>query len=435
MTEEPARAPGYGQFPEYGQFVGFDSPRLLERDNWWVWDHHDLKHMVHKIDPGRIDATAHAWQGLGAKLVESFEDFSANLSKIVGVSWKGEAAERASATVNPYRTWAADMRASIDGTAGKLHEVAQAVRDTQAHLPEPVDFNWRRNMMAAMAGAAFGGGYGPLASASAAAAGIYDMRQQFNEREAALARARQVMLTYYTVPYVTVDNSVPAFPSPPGTRTGENPQESSSVYRSTPTDYRPQWTYDHRRPVLAAPSGHADYPAPSRYPSDYLPPSTHHATVSSGVVPSPVVPASSVPPNAVSPNVSLATPTAPTVPGATMPSAALAGGAVSAGGGWAYRPHNGPNATAGTGARDGSQRSGTVPPGQFGPTGSRASTTMSATAPRPGSAGLPAPMGAHGSSSGDEDTEHRNRYLTEIDKDEVFGAGQQAAPPVIGEQQ
>ncbi|SES10927.1 PPE domain-containing protein [Actinokineospora terrae] len=442
MTLEPARVPHYGQFPEHGQFAGFDSPRLAELDNWWVWDHHDLKRMVHGIDIGKIDAAAHGWRDLGARFVQSFEDFSDDLSKIVGVSWTGEAAERASATVNPYRAWATDLSDSMHGTADKLAEVAQAVRNTKAHLPEPVDFNWRRNMTAALTGAAFGGGYGPLAAASASAAGVYDMRQQFDEREAALARARQVMATYFTSPYVYVDSSVPAFPPPPGTRTGDSPQSSSNVYQATASDSRPQWTFVDRRPVFVpthvSPSGPPDYTAPSRHPADYLPPAAHHTTVSSGVVSSPVVPSGTVPPNAVSPTVSSATPTVPTVPASTVPSSAqppITGGAVPAGSRMRTGVGSGPNATARTDSRGPRPWSATVPPGQFGPTGGPASAKGSATAPRPGSAGAPGPMGARGSSTGDEDTEHRNRYLTEIDKDEVFGAGIQAAPPVIGEQQ
>ncbi|WP_018683285.1 PPE domain-containing protein [Actinokineospora enzanensis] len=414
-----------------------DPPEIVELDNWWVWRHRDLKRMVDGIDLEPLVAARDMWQRAAEEIGRGFAEFGARLDDLLGTAWVGESADSAAGAARPFRDWAMRMADAMEGTAARTQDAVEAVQQTKAALPEPVEFSWRRNLDAMIRGAATRGVGGPQAAAlGASAAGTFDLCQQFTERENALARARQVMLTHYTAPYLAIDAGVPAFPEPP------------VIGRSDPhvdTRVDPQWTpYQsatgggaptHARPITYTPSAGyqaqpVSQPTTQQYapPACYLPSAAAYAPTEPNITaraelttPSTVLPGSTA--STVTPGESVS----PPVPGPPVGGAQSTGGPLGDYRRGAFGPPGVPPTVG--------PRSASGPPGQFGPTGSVGPGPVSAQASRPGSAVTPGPVGAAGAGRADEELDHRNRYLIEVDRNEIFGAGGTAAPPVIGEQQ
>lgn len=119
------------------------------------------------------------------------------------------------------------------------------------------------------------------------------------------------------------------------------------------------------------------------------------------------------------------------------------GGAGSfSGGGFAGTPGitpgittGGPPTVGGPAMRGGGSAAGVGPvqpsPGQGQAVGRGGVGAPGARGAAAGMGGVP--MGAPGRGNGEEDQEHRNKYVIEPDSDELFGVDEQYAPPVIGE--
>lgn len=93
----------------------------------------------------------------------------------------------------------------------------------------------------------------------------------------------------------------------------------------------------------------------------------------------------------------------------------------------------GPGSGGGTGMRGGPSvgtgpAPGQAPPGQQAGRGGAGGAALRGA---PGASGLPMAPGAR--SDGEDDQEHRRKYLIEPDKDELFGPDERYVPPVIGD--
>ncbi|OLR89993.1 PPE domain-containing protein [Actinokineospora bangkokensis] len=390
-----------------------DPQAIRAVDNWQAWRHRDMVALVEQITSGTGGTPGHEWSALGAAITEDFAAFDEELNRALGEGWQGAAADSAAAATTPIGQWGQQLGQVTAVTGVRMLAADLAAQQARTHLPVPQDFDWQRAMFA------------PDPE--------LDLFEQHTAQENAKAEAVRVMDTFITGGYREADATVPAFPEPPGLVQGSAPVEygPGGSYLGAPTSggSYPMWT-GLGVPVpftesSTAPAGATGAPVPPTY-SDWGPAQPTPQAVPGGAV-GPVVP--------LGQEVTTQT-SAASVFGGSGASSAGAGG--YSGGGYSGSAAAPPAASAGQDHLGGGAAAGGRGPVQPGMTAAfarpLAENPRPATGAAPMGGGMPmGGAGAHG--GGDDDAEHRSKYVVEGESGSVFSHGLSSVTPVIGETQ
>ncbi|MBB3663310.1 uncharacterized protein YukE [Prauserella sediminis] len=410
----------------------YDSERAIaDRPNW---EAHESKQLyafatVNNV-PGSAEEIGSSWGRHGTTLQQVSEDLYATISEL-GTAWIGQAAGAAQGALVGIANSSSQAAEAARAMSQRLSQQASAAAELKK-MPQPEEFDpasETANMLA----------MGPAAMAK-------DMKEKFDQARAVKAQQVQYLNTY-TAAMSEVDNSTPSFgPESLGLKQSTNSGGThvssvggpgavgsvGSVATGGPTGgvRGAEGLAAHGGPAHQAASQAPQQPAPQ----------------------APQQPAAQAP----APGVSAAGQAAPSSPSAGG-LGAVAGGAALAGGGAALAGRalaKGSKTSASDkeqhdeGATSAQSQQAAQPaasvqqpqnsgmPGAGGVIGGREAAAMAPAATPMGGGGMGAGgMGAAGAAAGNAQGEEEHThasFLIEADPDDVFGANQATAPPVLG---
>jgi hypothetical protein len=387
--------------------------RPADKGDWWGYTSHELYVFATDCNsPEMVTTAVDQWWSKANALRDTS---TALLNDVGGVmsTWRGVAADKARAILEPLALWSG----AAAGNADRLRQNLRKAGDAAAHLkgmPRPVEeFNLQAELDIALAG-------------SPAAAADLNARQL----QAQAVKAEQVRyLEQYEATMAAVYDALPDFHLAPVAGPTEGDTGSGNRGTGVPAP---------NVPAPNAPVVRSQPPAP-RAPAS----ASNTADTTSGRRPARPSTRTTVPATFVSPDVTGARPrsgppsSGPPAPEGDHParSGPLVGGGVSGTPGEGRRPIDGRGFGGGRGAVGGGGRvfgeSRAVGGTTRGPDPAATERT-SLVAPRRGAE--TAPVGATGKRPDrEEDAEHeRPSYLVERDPEDVFGTNERTAPPVIG---
>ncbi|HEV2777775.1 MAG TPA: PPE domain-containing protein, partial [Actinophytocola sp.] len=173
------------------------------------YDHPTLQRMVEtNMDPGQVNEIGAAWNDLGNTLVE----FQTAVSSAVGRStedWSGTAGDAARSYFTGVGDWMGGTGQAFQLAANRMNAQSEAAATARAAMPEPVDFNWGDAL--AMAATETN----PFNMVNT----MREIRQRFDEKQEAHARAAEVMTTYART-LAETGSAMPAFAPVPTMASG-----------------------------------------------------------------------------------------------------------------------------------------------------------------------------------------------------------------------
>ncbi|GAA3021110.1 WXG100 family type VII secretion target [Actinokineospora globicatena] len=367
--------------------------------NWDHYDHATLYNMVMKAEPGLLAERAGQWSDLSKRIAGTTGHVQNILQGLLG-TWRGPAAKSAAESNTRLTQWAGEAAHTTDRIGEGLSNFAGAVIDAQQRMPEPVFYYAQRH---------FESGYDIKVDRDPSDAILLkalaeDQQPSATQHAEAKAKAVQVMKAFATESH-DVRSTLPDYPSTaPAPRPGAPEPVPTITYTAMPEHEK--WP-PSKPPTTTTPPpedpggpgkpGGPDGPGVSHVPDSGTDVSNYNPTTS---------------------------PTTGYGPGATGygPGGSQSGGSVGGGFGGAFGGRTGSDAVPRGGALSGV--------GGLG--GGRAGGGFAEGAPgRAGAAagGMYPPMGGGAGAQGEEDSEHKNRYVEGMD---FFDDLPPAYPPVFG---
>ncbi|RLK60540.1 PPE domain-containing protein [Actinokineospora cianjurensis] len=369
----------------------------LNQVNWDHYDHAGLYNMVMKARPGLLGERAEQWAALSKQIAGTTGEVQDILQNLLG-TWRGPAARNAAESNTRLTQWAGEAAHTTDRIGEGLSNFTDAVVHAQKTMPEPVFYYARQH---------FDAGYDIKVDRDPSDAILLkaltdDQQPKQAAHDNAKAEAVRVMNTF-AAHSQQVRTALPDYTAAaPAPRPGDNqvPKINYTPIHQ-PTPWPPPTTGPKKPPVPPVPPVPSPNPPEPNGPdsgtdvSNYAPPSTtgYGPNTSSGYG-----------------------------PGATGYGPGQAGGAYGGG----FGPGFGGARTGSDAVPRGGAFSGT---GGLG--GGRAGGGLVEGTPgRAGAAGgMYPPMGGAGA-NGEDDLEHKNRYMEGMDffddlppaYPEVFGA-------------
>ncbi|MGW5051021.1 hypothetical protein [Actinokineospora sp. NPDC004072] len=420
--------------------VDMRTPPAMQCTNYLSYPHAQLKPMVTQdVSPEDVGAMSDLYTQAGNAMVKFQNDVAAAITSSQ-TQWEGRAGDAARKFMADTGNWVgrAGQSAQYAGTQLALHSAALA--EAKNSMPDEVPFDYGAAMQDLRTTT------DPLSFAAKA----MGYQRDYQASQAAHEAAARVVGAYDS--RLGAAAVMPAFAAPP-TMAGDSGQDAVQEYDARTVDQPRDTDVSVKDPGRTEPRSDADtrqqqprdtYTPPTppdrpdgdrggdptvpppRTPNQPPPmPGDNGATTPGGY--DPAIPAA--PGQITGPTPTTAGPHAGAVPVGGLPPMGLGGDGVRGGlGGRSGIPSGGGAGTGGTGR----------PPGVGFGAGALAAEQaaargVGAAAGRAGAgmAGMGAPPQARG--QGAEDEEHeRPSYLLEPDPDEVFGAGETTAPPVIG---
>lgn len=411
----------------------YDGQRAIaDRPNW---EAHESKQLyafatVNNV-PGSAEEIGSSWGRHGTTLQQVSEDLYATISEL-GAAWIGQAAGAAQGALVGIANSSSQAAEAARAMGTRLSQQASAAAELKK-MPRPEEFDpasETANMLA----------MGPAAMAQ-------DMKEKFDQARAVKAQQVQYLNTY-TAAMSEVDNSTPSFgPESLGLKQVTNSGGTQISSAGGPGPVGSVGSVGAAGPMgggrgvegLAAHGGPAHQQAPQQ-PAPQAPQA-------------PQAPAAQAPAPGVSGAAAQAAPSGPSAGGLGV----AAGGAALAGGGAALAGRalaKGSKTSASEKEQDAEgsttaqaqqaaqpaasvqQPQNTGMPGAGGVIGGREAAAMAPGAtPMGGGMGGMGGMGAAGAAAGNAQGEEEHThasFLIEADPDDVFGANQATAPPVLG---
>nr|WP_183650968.1 hypothetical protein [Prauserella isguenensis] len=409
----------------------FDSERAIaDRPNW---EAHESKQLyafatVNNV-PGSAEEIGSSWGRHGTTLQQVSEDLYATISEL-GTAWVGQASGAAQGALVGIANSSSQAAEAARAMGNRLSQQAAAAAELKK-MPQPEEFDpasETANMLA----------MGPAAM-------VNDMKEKFDQARAVKAQQVQYLNTY-TAAMSEVDNSTPSFgPESLGLKQSTN---SSGTHVSSVGGPGPVGSVGSAGVAGPMGGGRADGLSLHGGPAHQQAP---NAPQQQPAPQAPQSPAAQAPAQGVSAAAGQAAAPANSAAGGL---GAVAGGAALAGGGAAVagralskgsktsaseKEQNAEGATtaqaqqAAQPAASVQQPQNTGMPGAGGVIGGREAAAMSpaATPMGGGMGGMGAAGAAAGNGQGEEEHTHAS-FLIEADPDDVFGANQATAPPVLG---
>lgn len=405
----------------------FDDQRAIaDRPNW---EAHESKQLyafgtVNNV-PGSAEEIGSSWGRHGTTLQQVSEDLYATISEL-GTAWIGQAAGAAQGALVGIANSSSQAAEAARAMGTRLSQQASAAAELKK-MPRPEEFDAgseTANMLA----------MGPAAM-------VKDMKEKFDQARAVKAQQVQYLNTY-TAAMSEVDGSTPSFgPESLGLKRAADSGGTQLSSAGGPGQVGSVGSVGAGGPMggargaegFAAHGGaHQQAPQAPQQQAPQAPPQQ---------------PAAQAPPAGVSGAAAQAAPASPSAGGL----GAVAGGAALAGGGAAVagralakgsktsaseKEQDAEGSTAAQ-AQQPAQPAASVQqpqnsgmPGAGGVIGGREGAGM-APAAAPMGGGMGAAGAASGQGQGEEEHTHAS-FLIEADPDDVFGANQATAPPVLG---
>ncbi|GAA1200124.1 hypothetical protein [Prauserella alba] len=415
-------------------FAYDDERAIADRPNWAAHESKQLYSFatVNNV-PGSAEEIGSSWGRHGTTLQQVSEDLYATISEL-GTAWVGQAAGAAQGALVGIANSSSQAAEAARTMSQRLSQQAAAAAELKK-MPQPEEFDpasETANMLA----------MGPAAMAK-------DMKEKFDQARAVKAQQVQYLNTY-TAAMSDVDNSTPSFGP-----------ESLGLKQSTNSGGTHVSSFGGPGAVGSIGSGGVAGPAGGVRGVEGF--AAHGGAAHQQAPQAPQQPASPAPqapqqPAAQAPAAGASSAAAQAAP--SGPSAgglgAVAGGAALAGGGAAVagralakgsktsaseKEQHDEGATSAQ-AQQTAQPAASVQqpqnagmPGAGGVIGGREAAAMAPAATPMGGGGMGAGMGAAGAAAGNGQGEEEHThasFLIEADPDDVFGANQATAPPVLG---
>ncbi|MFB9433119.1 PPE domain-containing protein [Streptoalloteichus tenebrarius] len=179
---------------------------LTDSPNWAAMSHRELYDAVHHgNDPGQAYSLAQEWTDLATEMTSSGQLLAQRISG-TEAGWQGPAADAARLATVRLATWSESAGQTAHQMGAKVANQAQIMEQAKASMPEPVDFDYDREL------ARFAPqGNGDLASFQAV---TQDLRARQAAAQAAHQQAVDVMVAMEQQSR-TVDATTPLFAPPP----------------------------------------------------------------------------------------------------------------------------------------------------------------------------------------------------------------------------
>lgn len=179
---------------------------LTESPNWAAMSHRELYDAVHRgNDPGQAYSLAQEWTDLATEMLSSSQLLAQRISG-TEAGWQGPAADAARQATLRLATWSESAGQTAHQMGAKVANQAQIVEQARASMPEPVDFDYDRELAR----------FAPQAGGDLA--GFQAMTQDLRARQVASQSAHQhavdVMVAMEQQSR-TVDATTPLFAPPP----------------------------------------------------------------------------------------------------------------------------------------------------------------------------------------------------------------------------
>lgn len=409
----------------------FDSERAIaDRPNW---EAHESKQLyafatVNNV-PGSAEEIGSSWGRHGTTLQQVSEDLYATISEL-GTAWVGQASGAAQGALVGIANSSSQAAEAARAMGNRLSQQAAAAAELKK-MPQPEEFDpasETANMLA----------MGPAAM-------VKDMKEKFDQARAVKAQQVQYLNTY-TAAMSEVDNSTPSFgPESLGLKQSTNSGGTHISSVGGPGPVGSVGSAGAAGPVgvgradgfalHGGPAAQQQAPNAPQQPAPQAPQAPAAQAPAQGV--------SAAPGQAAAPASSAASGLGAVAGGAALAGggAAVAGRALSKGSktSASEKEQNAEGATtaqaqqAAQPAASVQQPQNTGMPGAGGVIGGREAAAMSpaATPMGGGMGGMGAAGAAAGNGQGEEEHTHAS-FLIEADPDEVFGANQATAPPVLG---
>lgn len=392
-----------------------DDRAILNPPNWHGQESTQLyQGAITNNDPGSVDSTGHAWMQHGSELDQIASDLYAAITELGG-AWIGTAAGAAQGALVGIANSSGIAGEAARAMGQRMVEQASAAAEVKK-MPAPAEFNADQAMGALLAG-------GPAAMTA-------DMKAQSDH--ARDVKAQQVAyFKAYTAAMSAVDGKTPSFgpeslglkPSGGHTGAGGAGVGFAGMSGGGAAAAGPGLSAVNSQPGLSVSGGQVGAPGSQGAAAHAAPPAQGAAPAPAGGHDGPISLTGSAPISSTS----------------TGPGMGASAGAAALGVGLGI---------AGARALAKGSRSGSKKQDETTASADQSAAAPGAGAPQP-QAGLSqaaaagamppavppmggAPVGA-AAGSAQEDEEHtHNSFLIEPDPDELFGAGEATAPPVIG---
>jgi PPE family protein len=119
-------------------------PGRFGKVNWDAYQHDQLYDMIMKANLGDMSTRAGQWSALAGKIESTTGQVERVMSRVMG-AWRGEAAVRSAGSNNNLMRWAGEASQTANTVAASMVTYTNTVERAQNHMPDPAFADAERN--------------------------------------------------------------------------------------------------------------------------------------------------------------------------------------------------------------------------------------------------------------------------------------------------